>query len=763
MSVTTRAAARPLIKTEGLGDALLQGAFGAVGFILSGASIMGVTAPFGAAWAGAAPKKQALSASAGALFGYLFLLHGSHSLRYMACVLMTLALRWVFFFVSQNNLRLISPLFSAVSVAITGLAVLISGANPAYGALTLFCDSAITATSGMIFVRALIALKNGEAWLRSNRICTGILLAALYMGLCSFNLFFLSPARICAFALILCCACFSGGAFAAAAAMTAGLCSALAGEPYMLAVFCCGGLAAGVFAPLGRALCALSLAAASLLALAAQGEATLFWPLAAECAAAAVILLLLSPKQLRFLGLCHQGDTAEGQMLKKIVVAKLSRAKNALCDIAAVTSEVSKKLEEAKGDNLEALLAKACTKVCRGCKSSPRCWQSEYNSTCDALNHLFAAARAGNADINALPEHFNCERSEELLTAVNSHAQSYLSHRMQTRYASQLRNVSDDQFSGMGLLLASLEEQLCAYRAAEDELSGKVKKYLLSLCGGEGDVCCCRDGDGRISIMLEAPLYKMPRLLSNDVADELSEMVQQDLCRPECIGDGDSSRILWEARPIYKTDCAFLQQSANGNRYCGDSVSVTKQLHGRAILLLCDGMGVGSPAAVDATMTASMLERLLAAGADFNAALRLANAALLSGGGEERLCTIDCSLIDLFGGKSEFYKSGAAPTFIYKDGSCTKLDSSSLPAGILGGVTAAKSSVTLFAGDMVVMISDGVIENGCDWLLSEISANAKKPPQELCEHILKTARDRRLNPEKEDDMSVIVCRIEEDE
>lgn len=127
-------------------------------------------------------------------------------------------------------------------------------------------------------------------------------------------------------------------------------------------------------------------------------------------------------------------------------------------------------------------------------------------------------------------------------------------------------------------------------------------------------------------------------------------------------------------------------------------------------------MGIGSPAAVDATLCTDLLDRLLTAGSDFGAALRLVNAALLSGGGEERLCTVDAAILDLFTCRLDLFKAGAAPTYILRQGRAAVVETPSLPAGILDGAQAEHTALTLAEGDLIVMVSDGLTDSGGGWI-----------------------------------------------
>jgi stage II sporulation protein E len=101
-------------------------------------------------------------------------------------------------------------------------------------------------------------------------------------------------------------------------------------------------------------------------------------------------------------------------------------------------------------------------------------------------------------------------------------------------------------------------------------------------------------------------------------------------------------------------------------------------------------MGHGSGAAIDSAMATSLISRLITAGVSFDAALKMVNSAMLVKSGEESLATVDIVAVDLYTGKTEFYKAGAAPTYVHKSGRSGSVESTSLPAGILSSIRLKK-------------------------------------------------------------------------
>ena len=126
---------------------------------------------------------------------------------------------------------------------------------------------------------------------------------------------------------------------------------------------------------------------------------------------------------------------------------------------------------------------------------------------------------------------------------------------------------------------------------------------------------------------------------------------------------------------------------------------------------------------------------------------------------DESLATVDISCIDLYTGTAELLKAGAAPTVIRRSGRTGKAQSTSLPAGILREVGFDKAAVKIHAGDIVLMMSDGVSDSGTQWIYDELERWGNGTAQSLAERIACEAR-RRRNDGHEDDITVIAAIIE---
>ena len=155
----------------------------------------------------------------------------------------------------------------------------------------------------------------------------------------------------------------------------------------------------------------------------------------------------------------------------------------------------------------------------------------------------------------------------------------------------------------------------------------------------------------------------------------------------------------------------------------GDTVSAFAG-DGKQYMILSDGMGTGRMAALTSSVSAVFLERLLTAGATMETALKMLNS-VIRAGCDECAATVDLCEIDLVTMEARFVKSGAAPSFVIRDGSLFRLQSKTVPIGILRALDAEMIRFTVQPGDVVVMLSDGIARSyeECPWLLDFLSTD----------------------------------------
>ncbi len=166
---------------------------------------------------------------------------------------------------------------------------------------------------------------------------------------------------------------------------------------------------------------------------------------------------------------------------------------------------------------------------------------------------------------------------------------------------------------------------------------------------------------------------------------------------------------------------AALPANAAGMEVSGDSIE-SFEANGRAYMIICDGMGSGREAAVASGMAITLLKRYIEGGAALEGALKLLNR-ILRRTGRECSVTMDICEVDLYTGEGRFIKSGAAPSFIVRGESVYRIQSKTIPIGIIRALDAEATVFTLSGGDVIVMLSDGVARSfeESPWLINLIT------------------------------------------
>ncbi|MBQ9082521.1 MAG: SpoIIE family protein phosphatase, partial [Clostridia bacterium] len=217
------------------------------------------------------------------------------------------------------------------------------------------------------------------------------------------------------------------------------------------------------------------------------------------------------------------------------------------------------------------------------------------------------------------------------------------------------------------------------------------------------------------------------------------------------------TRMVFSERASYQAETGWAQHICRGAQMCGDHYEFFHDGSGRAVMVLSDGMGSGGRAAVDSAMTCGILSRLVLSGLGYDCALRMINSSLYVKSGDESLATVDIATVDLYTGQAVFRKAGAAAGFVRRGTEVEVIDLASLPAGILQDVRFASTERALQPGDWVVLVSDGAVVNGTEWL-TECIRSAEGTPQELSDAILQCAAQQRKDGH-DDDVTAAVLRL----
>ena len=747
-------------KTEFLSGMLRHLAAAAVGFVLCKAAFFGGRLPFGVAFMAGCPVALLPSTAIGIFAGYFLPAFGITGFKYVAAALAVLAVRFMLIF----NKRLISnPLFagliSSLSVGVTGAVARYgdSGGSLYFALEVLACGIvalALSRTSAFIYRldRGLSAEELG---------CLMILCALMLSGLWGLSVAGLRLSCVLAVILILCASKYGGDTAGISSAVAVSLFFFFAGRSaqeclvYTVAAFCAG----------------LVCAYGKYVQLSAFFAACVFFgvvgPLNAQTAvfitesALGCLFFALLPKStgIKFARVftCFPKISVNND-LNRAVTLRLSEAAQGIKDVKCTVDEVAARLEDINAPSFSSVLSTAEREACGGCKMRAHCWEAKRDVTLDAVFSVIKAVKAGVTDESALPASFKsrCLRPENFFGAVKKGYLEYAGIIAGNSRISDIRQAVGDQFEGIAIMLEELsQEYLSGIRF--DNSAALTAVSALKNIGIYADECSAPiDKYGRMEMNLKLAKTSETVLNKRDIMRALSLSCERNFAPPVIKNTSGETFISLSERAEYGIDIGVFQRSAKPGDICGDAYSYFTDGRGHFIMLLSDGMGTGSRAAVDSAMASGLMSRLIKSGFGFDCALKILNSSMLFKSADESLATMDIASIDLHTGTVELYKAGAAPTLVKRGGKIGRAVSTSMPIGILTSVSFDKASIKLSCGDITVIFSDGAAPDNTDWLKEELSQFKNGTAQDLAERLVSVAASRRADGHT-DDITVLAA------
>lgn len=742
------------------------------GILVSRGTLLGTLAPFGASYAAAVPKKYLFSSLVGTAFGYI-LLKPTDSFRYIAVIVAIGALRWLMGDIEKvSKSRLFAPLAAFLPTLATGIALLFASTST----LSSFADcfiEAVLSGAAAYFISVSVQLadeKRGiSAYTRqetASLVMTGCVLILAFGSLTFENI---SLGRIIAITAVLLCARYGGVNGGAVCGIATGAVFSIASraQGFVCGGFAFGGLMAGMFAPVGKLGCAIAFLISNGIMSLAFGENTQLAAVLIESLIGSVVFMIL-PKEVGNIispVFSNEKNSSLGETLRKNIVMRLDFASKAIYNVRNDVNSVSDKLKNLYSPSFSVVCENVEKEVCNNCGLKTYCYEHRQGVTRDDFFRLEELLEAqGRISESDVEDAFvkNCCKKGEIARSMNLNYREYLSAIEAQRRVSDVRGVVAGQFSGVSDILSDLSDEFKNTMRCDLDSSERIISALSALGAIPVECICLVSDGGRMSVELELSSKGDSKLSKGTIMREVSKCCGRRFDLPTVTCEGDRIRAALCEMPVYDVEIGSDQHIANNGKLCGDCLDYFNDGFGKTYALVCDGMGTGGRAAVDGNMAVSVMGRLLRSGLSADSSLQIVNSALMVKSEDESLSTLDLTGVDLYTGKVTLKKAGAPATFVRKNGRVMVREMPSLPVGILNGVKFSSDTVNLSSGDMVVMVSDGVITGDEKWLEKLIRSWNEGSTQELARAVVDEAIKRRGNS-PDDDITALAIRITDNE
>lgn len=738
------------------------------GFLFGYSELSGGFAPLGTAFAASSKKSAAPAAFLGAMLGYILKNDSLNSLRYFA----TLTALAVIFGALRPFKALfenvITPVISAfLCLFVTGLAIAFSKELTVFSVLCVLCEALLGGAAAYLFlkVRTVLSLKGGLFSLSSKEaVAVAAAGSLLLFAVKDISVFGVFPSHIAAVVSILFCACFSreaGGAVVGA--VTGAVLSLGNGDVLYLAVFSFGGLIAGVASTYGKIPVFLSFSlSVAAIAVFTNGDVPAVALIIEIIIAGALFLFMPKKISHRIEELLTPSVSSPViDSVKTGIVRRLNNAALMSEEICGSLNAVSAALVKNERSDAGSICKKTKDGICGSCGLFDSCWNEGFSETQDSFNTLLSMKKEGiYLEYKSVPSKFSakCIRTEMVASSFNKLYSEYKVRERLDARVNEIYTLASEQFVNVSALLKSLSDNVSREVRFDGELSARIVNTAAA-CGFEVLKCCCVFDDfEKLCIELTVKTPKESCDFSS-LLKQLCIVTAKKLSSPEKYREGAFTSLVFKETPEYRAVYAGSKICCNSEKYSGDTYSVFFDGDGCFYAVICDGMGTGMRAAVNSNLAVSLFEKLIKAGFGVEAALSTLNTSLISKSCDECSVTLDLAKIDLYTGHVEFYKCGASPTYVKKQGRILEVDCPSLPLGIIKNTESARGAGTLSFGDVFVMVSDGVRENDIPFLRRELKSFCSGNVREFCDGITREIKE--AQPEKNDDITVLAVALTE--
>lgn len=692
--------------------------------------------------------------------------------KYTGAILIVMSIQLIFSKELADKKQVVSVLGS-LSVFLTGILYVFCEGFFFFDFLLLLLECAVLYVAFFVFDKAFFSIKSASvknAFEPLGFICVISLLACAAFGI-SITDNFWPLAHIGAIFVIL----LSGLAYGFGLSTPTGAIFGFAlsfSTPYpsqMICIYALSSLLSGLVSQYGRLAASFVFAGSSLITTLllcpeANGILTVSY-----VAAACLLLFFVPEKFMETKNTSLQKTRKEVSLAQKVKSAtdlKIAQAIDSVESVGTVFGEVIESFRDTKCDTTEQILRATADVVCSDCSLCKYCWSKEKEKTKSICSRMISSMSNNRAVAKKdVPKDFSdmCIRQDAFLAELNKNYESQKVSKMWEGKLYESRRLVLEQFKNITMILKNLKESV----AEETDFIPMAESRILSALAHHGIA------SGGVSVKKSHGYSVTVESLSCDkqidcdthTAAIISEALDVPMVKEPTESDGNVCRAVFTQKPRLRADVAVSGATKKNSHLSGDNAAVFSLDAGRVAIVLADGMGSGEMASFESSIVVKLAKKLLSSGFNLSTCIRLINDILMTNSDKDTFSTVDICVINLYNGAAEFAKTGACVSFLRSQNAFDVVNASSLPAGLIHGITPDFDKKILTSGDYLVMASDGVTdaltgdgENGIFKILDGFLG----APEELSDRILNCALKKSAG-EALDDMTVIACRINDNE
>ncbi len=352
--------------------------------------------------------------------------------------------------------------------------------------------------------------------------------------------------------------------------------------------------------------------------------------------------------------------------------------------------------------------------ICQSCFRYSKCWEKSDDMAflLDEWETTYSMTKKASRHRVEEKIKYKCIKSTGLFNEMEEQA----SHRLlsgqlqhgRKMLALQLRDMS----THLDKIMNEIKEDISIYRPAEEELAKRLSELsieyfqidILSGERGERRIVCCipeRRSD------FETDTTVAERL----ILPILEEMYDEPICVVKSLSLEEPFphiQLTFGSAVRFTLDYGVVATAGSETFQAGDAYEVFQLHEGLTAVLLSDGMGQDLNAYRESRKVIRLMRECLNRKMDPETAMHTLHYMMSLNGLDDMYATLDLALIDLQSGKLWSWKAGSMSTYIKRGNDFLRLDSKSVPVGFLPSISVEAKNEELKAGDIIVMMTDGI-------------------------------------------------------
>lgn len=456
------------------------------------------------------------------------------------------------------------------------------------------------------------------------------------------------------------------------------------------------------------------------------------------------------------------------ERIKDMFIGRLDNFSSVLYNMSEIVNNLINNDKLLMKNKSSALIENLADRVCANCNMNSMCWKREIHYTYTAFAELIQNYQE-NKDVVPDELERKCIKRTALIKNTEDIVNNFIISEMWRNRLTEGRQILASQINNMAV---SIDEIVCEFNSNvrfNNEIERNIRRLFNKGKVKINDVFCFEDRNGRITVKVSLEACGGKQSCVKDILPFINEAVGTAMCISDegCVINPSNNvcTVTFEETPKYHVTTCVARECKSGEKYNGDSYSFEKLKDGTYMMIISDGMGSGPEAGQESKAAVELIEKFTEAGFSKTTAINTVNSIMtLKFSEDEKFSTLDLGSIDLYSGDMDFMKVGAVSSYIKRGNKVELIKSKTLPIGVLDKVDIDVISKKIKNGDLIVMVSDGVLDCDSetpmkyDWIEDYLNNTTCNNPKEMADEIIEKAK-KLCKGKPKDDMTVLVSKI----